>query len=60
MKKLIIGILVFVVLLGGTGYWYWDAQAATRTVFRFEEVTKGRLVSTIRAVYECFAYGQRS
>ena len=47
MKKLIIGILVFVVLLGGTGYWYWDAQAATRTVFRFEEVTKGRLVSTI-------------
>jgi HlyD family secretion protein len=47
MKKLITLILVFTVLLGGAGYWYWEARAASRTVFRFEEVTKDRLVATI-------------
>jgi HlyD family secretion protein len=47
MKKLLGTLLIFVLALAGVGYWYWQAQAANRTVFRFEEVAKGRLVATI-------------
>jgi HlyD family secretion protein len=47
MKKLIVTIAVFAVLLAGVGYWYWHRQAADRTVFRHDEVTRGRLVATI-------------
>jgi HlyD family secretion protein len=47
MKKFV--ILALLVALAGTGgtYWYLDAQASSRTVFRYDEVTRGRLVATI-------------
>jgi RND family efflux transporter MFP subunit len=47
MKKLLSMLLLFVLILAGAAYWYWDARAANRTVFRFEEVTHGHLVATI-------------
>jgi HlyD family secretion protein len=46
MKKLMMIVVVFAVLLGA-GYWYWESRAGTRTVFRFDEAAKGRLVATI-------------
>jgi HlyD family secretion protein len=48
MKKIIILALILIALAGG-GYWYWEAHASSGTVFRFEEVTRGRLVSTVGA-----------
>jgi HlyD family secretion protein len=48
MKKIIILAVILLALAGG-GYWYWEAHASSGTVFRFEEVARGRLVSTVGA-----------
>jgi HlyD family secretion protein len=47
MKKMIVMLVVFIAALAAAGYWYWEAHANSRTVFRFDELTRGRLVATI-------------
>jgi HlyD family secretion protein len=47
MKKLVILLVLLGVVGGGGAYWYWESQTSSRTVFRYDEVTRGRLVSTI-------------
>ena len=47
MKKIIAAVLVFVVLLAGTGYFFWQARLNGAISFRTEEVANGRLLATI-------------
>src|SRR5437879_5207435 len=47
MKKLVIAVVLVAVVLGGGGYWYYQTQTGSRTYFRFADVKKGRLVSTV-------------
>jgi HlyD family secretion protein len=48
MKKLLVMAVILAVIAAG-GYWYWREHASSPTVFRFEEVSRGRLVATIGA-----------
>jgi HlyD family secretion protein len=38
---------VVIVTLAGLGFWYWQAQASSKTSFRVAEVKRGRLVATV-------------
>jgi HlyD family secretion protein len=46
MKK-IIALIVAIVALAGTGYWYWHAKAGTGNRFRTAEIVKGHLEATV-------------
>lgn len=47
MKKLAIVIVAAVIILGGAGYWFFEARASTRTKFKVDEVKRDRLLATI-------------
>jgi HlyD family secretion protein len=52
MRKILsrmVVLVIMVALLGGGGYWYWQAQLTSKTSFRFVEIKKGRLVATVGA-----------
>jgi HlyD family secretion protein len=46
-KTIIISLLIAVVAAGGG--WYWEQQSGPGTVFRFENVARGKLVATVGA-----------
>jgi HlyD family secretion protein len=46
MKKWLIS-LIFVIALGGVGFWQWQTRASPRTTFTFGEVNRGRLEATV-------------
>jgi HlyD family secretion protein len=46
MKKVITAV-VLLALLGGAGFWYWQAQASPHARFHFAEVKRGRLKATV-------------
>jgi HlyD family secretion protein len=48
MKRIIVAALAIVVL-AGTGFWFWTARASGQSTFRFDTVKKGRLQATISA-----------
>src|SRR5436190_17490082 len=47
MKRAVTILLLIIGAGGGAAYWYWEAQAGSRPILRYEEVTHGRLVATI-------------
>ncbi len=47
MKKFMIIAVIAILVLGGVGVWYYQAQTGSRISFRFEEVTKGHLQATV-------------
>ena len=46
MKKAIGGVIL-VILVAGAAFWYWEARASSKMTFRYEEVTRGKLVATV-------------
>jgi len=48
MKNRII-IAVLILLTAGGAYWYWERGTVAGTSYRFEEVTRGKLVATVGA-----------
>jgi HlyD family secretion protein len=48
MKKVLISLVLVAVAAGG-GAWYWERQNGTGTTYRFENVTRGRLIATVGA-----------
>jgi HlyD family secretion protein len=48
VKTIIISGVILLALAGG-GYWYWTSHSSSGTTFRFEEVTRGKLVATVGA-----------
>jgi len=47
MKKFIALLIVLAAVLGLGGYWYLHARSGPQTVFHFDEVKRGHIVSTV-------------
>jgi HlyD family secretion protein len=45
--RIIIGVLILIVCIGGSGFWYWKTHSSPRTTFTFAEVHRGRLEATV-------------
>jgi HlyD family secretion protein len=48
MKRIIVIALIAGIIVSGGG-WYWYSNASSGTAYRFEEVTRGKLVATVSA-----------
>src|SRR5438132_371890 len=49
MKKFIAILVVLAVVGSGAGYWYLHAHTGSQSLFHFDEVKRGRIISTVGA-----------